>query len=291
MSQRPCTGISQRTSRTTVLAKVLPFRQDACTFDGLVDGDHVGRPRALWRDVRCLPRVRGYPVRSAGTPRAGGHVPAGPARPDRAQEWLAGGRGGGGCHAGPRAAAALSGQPGCRCRLGPPASLRARDLRRPRRDWHPGRGRFPEEGAASVGVQRQDSGTVGKVENCQIGVFRTSARSRGHVFLDQRLYLAEVWCDDPARRAMAKVPEGGRLPDQAGASDRHAGARLDAAGADALGDWGRSLWGRPDWATMRSATGRAGPPHHLVDAAARLAGRDPQSGRGAKGDVPLAWPV
>jgi SRSO17 transposase len=67
---------------------------------------------------------------------------------------------------------------------------------------------FLKKGAASVGVPRPYSGTVGKVENCQIGVFLTDATSRGHVFLDRRRYLPEAWCDHPARRAKAKVPEG-----------------------------------------------------------------------------------
>jgi len=66
---------------------------------------------------------------------------------------------------------------------------------------------FLKKGVASVGVQRQYCGTAGKVENCQIGVFLTYATSRGHVFLDRRLYLPEAWCEDPVRRARAKVPE------------------------------------------------------------------------------------
>jgi SRSO17 transposase len=67
---------------------------------------------------------------------------------------------------------------------------------------------FLKKGKASVGVQRQECRTTGKVENCQIGVFLTYATSRGHVFLDRRLYLPEAWCNDPVRRAKAKVPEG-----------------------------------------------------------------------------------
>ncbi|HLH67518.1 MAG TPA: IS701 family transposase [Candidatus Dormibacteraeota bacterium] len=66
---------------------------------------------------------------------------------------------------------------------------------------------FLKKGTASVGVQRQRWGTAGKVENCQIGVFLSYATPRGHVLLDRRLYLPEAWCEDPARRARAKVPE------------------------------------------------------------------------------------
>jgi SRSO17 transposase len=66
---------------------------------------------------------------------------------------------------------------------------------------------FLKKGDRSVGVKRQYSGTAGKVENCQIGTFLTYATTKGHVFLDRRLYLPQEWCDDPERRARAKVPE------------------------------------------------------------------------------------
>lgn len=66
---------------------------------------------------------------------------------------------------------------------------------------------FLKKGTKSVGVQRQYSGTAGKIENCQIGVFLSYASARGHVILDRRLYLPESWCSDPARRQDAHVPE------------------------------------------------------------------------------------
>jgi SRSO17 transposase len=66
---------------------------------------------------------------------------------------------------------------------------------------------FLKKGDKSAGVQRQYSGTAGKTENCQLGVFLTYATGQGHVFLDRRLYLPENWCDDPERRAEAKIPE------------------------------------------------------------------------------------
>ncbi|MDO8671939.1 MAG: IS701 family transposase, partial [Dehalococcoidia bacterium] len=66
---------------------------------------------------------------------------------------------------------------------------------------------FLKKGTNSVGVQRQYSGTAGKVENCQIGVFLTYSAPSGHVFLDRRLYLPEVWCSDTDRRTAAQVPE------------------------------------------------------------------------------------
>ena len=65
---------------------------------------------------------------------------------------------------------------------------------------------FLKKGNRSVGVKRQYSGTAGKVENCQVGTFLSYATSKGHAFLDRRLYLPEDWCDDPQRRGRAKVP-------------------------------------------------------------------------------------
>lgn len=87
---------------------------------------------------------------------------------------------------------------------------------------------FLKKGTHSVGVQRQYSGTAGKVENCQIGTFLSYATRRGHVFLDRRLYLPEDWSTDQARRAGAKVPEGVRFqtkPEQAVEMLEHAWAQ------------------------------------------------------------------
>ena len=85
-----------------------------------------------------------------------------------------------------------------------------------------------KKGTGSVGVQRQYSGTAGKVENCQIATVLTYASPQGHAFLDRRLYLPESWCADAARRAKACVPEAVRFqtkPEQALAMLGHAWAR------------------------------------------------------------------
>lgn len=66
---------------------------------------------------------------------------------------------------------------------------------------------FPKKGMHSVGVQRQHCGTLGKVDNCQSGVFLGYASSKGHVLIDRHLFLPEAWCDDPHRRKKAKIPE------------------------------------------------------------------------------------
>lgn len=66
---------------------------------------------------------------------------------------------------------------------------------------------FLKQGTKSVGVKRQYSGTAGRIENCQIGVFLTYAAPEGHVLLDRELYRPREWADDAARRREAGVPE------------------------------------------------------------------------------------
>src|SRR4029453_14756723 len=74
---------------------------------------------------------------------------------------------------------------------------------------------FLKKGTRSVGVQRQYSGTAGRRENSQIGVFLAYAGPRGHAFVDRALYLPKEWTDDPARGAAAGGPAGGGFPPQA----------------------------------------------------------------------------
>jgi SRSO17 transposase len=66
---------------------------------------------------------------------------------------------------------------------------------------------FLKKGEHSVGVSRQYSGTAGRIENCQIGVFLGYAGPLGQALIDRRLYLPQAWAEDGARRAMAHVPE------------------------------------------------------------------------------------
>jgi SRSO17 transposase len=68
---------------------------------------------------------------------------------------------------------------------------------------------FAKKGQHSVGVQRQYCGEVGKIANCQAGVFLAYASSPGATLLDRRLYLPETWLTDPAfaeRRAKGRIP-------------------------------------------------------------------------------------
>jgi SRSO17 transposase len=66
---------------------------------------------------------------------------------------------------------------------------------------------FLKKGTKSCGVARQYSGTAGRIENCQIGVFLGYASPRGRAGLDRTLYLPKEWTQDPERRAAAGVPE------------------------------------------------------------------------------------
>ena len=65
---------------------------------------------------------------------------------------------------------------------------------------------FPKQGRQSVGVARQYCGALGKVGNCQLGVFLAYVSARGHALVDKRLYLPPPWTDDPARCRAAGVP-------------------------------------------------------------------------------------
>ena len=67
---------------------------------------------------------------------------------------------------------------------------------------------FLKKGEKSVGVARQYTGSAGRIENAQVGVFLAYASENGSAFVDRALYLArEEWVEDAARREEAGVPE------------------------------------------------------------------------------------
>lgn len=66
---------------------------------------------------------------------------------------------------------------------------------------------FLKKGATSAGVQRQYSGTAGRTENCQIGVFAAYATPKGRTLVDRELYLPQSWTGDRERCRAAKIPE------------------------------------------------------------------------------------
>ncbi|MGZ6725746.1 MAG: IS701 family transposase [Solirubrobacteraceae bacterium] len=66
---------------------------------------------------------------------------------------------------------------------------------------------FLKQGRHSVGVQRQYTGSAGKITNCQIGVSLSIATRTEHLPIDFELYLPRCWTDDPARRREAQIPD------------------------------------------------------------------------------------
>src|SRR5215204_2845186 len=64
-----------------------------------------------------------------------------------------------------------------------------------------------KKGTATVGVQRQYTGTAGRIENAQVAVYLTYAGARGRAMIDRELYLPRSWTSDPDRLADAGVPE------------------------------------------------------------------------------------
>lgn len=66
---------------------------------------------------------------------------------------------------------------------------------------------FLKKGTKSAGVARMYSGTAGRIENCQIGVFLAYATSKGHTLIDRELYLPQAWIDDRSRCREAHIPD------------------------------------------------------------------------------------
>jgi SRSO17 transposase len=75
---------------------------------------------------------------------------------------------------------------------------------------------FIKKGTRSAGVQRQYSGTAGRVENCQLGVFCAYATSKGRALIDRELYLPKSWIADRDRRRQAGVPEDAEFATKTG---------------------------------------------------------------------------
>jgi SRSO17 transposase len=69
---------------------------------------------------------------------------------------------------------------------------------------------FAKQGERSVGVARQWSGRLGKVDNCQVAVFGVLSDGQRHTPVDMRLYLPKGWIDDPARCEQAGIPPQAR---------------------------------------------------------------------------------
>src|SRR5690349_15042569 len=87
---------------------------------------------------------------------------------------------------------------------------------------------FLKKGEHAVGVARQYSGTAGRIENAQIGVFLTYAGGKGHALIDRELYLPEAWCDAPDKRAEAAIPDEVAFATKPALAGQMIGRALDA---------------------------------------------------------------
>ncbi len=100
---------------------------------------------------------------------------------------------------------------------------------------------FPKKGTKSVGVARQWCGQLGKVDNCQVGVFAGLAQGSGVSLVDARLYLPQDWVRSSKRSRQAGIPEADRVskskPELALAMVRHGreqGLRFQWVAADSV---------------------------------------------------------
>ena len=101
---------------------------------------------------------------------------------------------------------------------------------------------FLKKGGKSVGVQRQYSGTAGRIENCQLGVFLAYAGPNGRGFLDRELYLPKEWAADAERRGEAGVPAEVTFGTKPGLAQRML-ERAFAAGVPAAWVTGDEIYG------------------------------------------------
>src|SRR5262249_25370901 len=123
----------------------------------------------------------------------------------------------------------------------------------------------PKKGTASVGVQRQWCGRLGKLENCQVGIYLAYVSRREHALVDVRLYLPEEW--SRKRMTAAGVPRGVRFRTRhqliLDMLDEH-GGRLPHAWVSGDGELGRSSWLRQQLRARGEAYLLAVPPNTSV---------------------------
>jgi SRSO17 transposase len=147
---------------------------------------------------------------------------------------------------------------------------------------------FAKKGTESVGVQRQWCGRLGKLDNCQVGIYLAYVSRREHALVDFRLYLPGEWAQRPKRRHKAGIPKAVRFQtrhelilemlDQRGPLLPHAWI----SGDDELG---RSSWFRQELRSRQERYLLAVPSNTLVR---DLTAPDPpSSGRGRRPSVPF----
>jgi SRSO17 transposase len=101
---------------------------------------------------------------------------------------------------------------------------------------------FLKKGTKSAGVARQYSGTAGRIENSQVGVFLAFAGRHGHALLDRELYLPKEWADDADRREEAGIPSGVTFATKPQLAERML-RRAWAAGVEAAWVTGDTVYG------------------------------------------------
>jgi SRSO17 transposase len=161
-----------------------------------------------------------------------------------------------------------------------------------------------KKGAATVGVQRQYTGTAGRIENAQVAVYLTYSAACGHALIDGKLYLPKSWTDDPRRRARAGVPDDVEFATKPVLAQRMITSALDA-GVPASWVAGDEVYGADP--ALRTACRRRGVGyvlavarnHHVVTADCRvdvLAAAMPafgwqrlSAGAGSKGPRLYSW--
>ena len=94
---------------------------------------------------------------------------------------------------------------------------------------------FLKKGTKSAGVARQYSGTAGRIENCQIGVFLAYASGNGHALIDRELYLPKEWAEDPGPARGGRHSTAGGVRHQTRAGAPHDRPRDRRRGAVRLG--------------------------------------------------------
>jgi SRSO17 transposase len=87
---------------------------------------------------------------------------------------------------------------------------------------------FLKKGVRSAGVARQYSGTAGRIENCQVGVFLAYGSDRGRALIDRELYLPKAWADDGRRRQEAGIDAAVRFATKPDLGLRMLGRAVDA---------------------------------------------------------------
>jgi SRSO17 transposase len=109
---------------------------------------------------------------------------------------------------------------------------------------------FLKKGIKSAGVARQYTGTAGRIENAQVGVFLAYASRHGTAFIDRALYLPEEWTGDPKRCRAAGIPEGTAFATKPGLAKAMLARAFEAGGPAAWvtgdevygGDGGLRRW-------------------------------------------------